>query len=364
MGRAHRLAYRLIRPLLFSLDAERVHDWTIALLARASRTDGALRRLLTLERFDDPVELAGIRFPNRIGVAAGLDKEGRCIPALAAMGFGFVEVGSCAPRGETWVPPPRLHRIPEAWALINRIGLHRQGIDALCEALGKVPSNIDPRSASPVRVGVNLACNTDTPAEHALSDYDIGLARAAPYADYFTINVSNPNAANRHVPRTASELQAWMARMDEIRLARALPGRDPVPVFLKISPDLDAGDLAALTQALLENRSTRRGSGLRWGLIASNTSARRDGVGQSPQAALSGGLSGAPLKTRGDSRVRGLREALGPEFPIIAAGGVMSAQDALDRLAAGADLLQIYTGLVYVGPDLVAEIARAVRDGR
>ena len=181
MGLAHRLAYRALRPLLFSLDAERAHDLVMSGLANAFPFT---RRLISLERIDDPVTVAGLSFPNQVGLAAGLDKEARCLTALASLGFGFIEAGSVAPCGEVWAEPPRIHRLPQAQALINRIGLHRDGLEAFCSALSHCPWPLDPRSSVPVRLGVNLACNAATHESEAIGDYSAGLKATMTVASF------------------------------------------------------------------------------------------------------------------------------------------------------------------------------------
>ncbi len=359
MSLAHRLAYRALRPLLFLLDAEQVHDQMLSVLARADHR--MIRRLVRLDRVDDPVEVGGLVFPNRVGLAAGLDKEARCLPAFASMGFGFIEVGSVAPQGERWPAPPRIHRLPKAQALINRIGLHQGGIDALCSALVATPWPLDARAAVPVRLGINLACNAATPANQAIDDYAAGLSATLRWADYFTINVSNPNASNQHVPGTRPALDDWLATIDSIRLdLRDQTGRNP-PLFLKISPDLDESIWSPLCDALRARRDKIDREALRWGLIVSNTSARREAVRGLPHSQERGGLSGAPLREGVNQLVSQLRARLDRDIPIIGVGGIMSGRDAGDRIAAGADLVQIYTGLIYRGPGLVEEAARALR---
>jgi dihydroorotate dehydrogenase len=362
MGLAHQLAYRALRPLLFSLDAERAHDLVLSLLAGNSSLP---RRLVSLDRVDDPVEVAGVVFPNRVGLAAGLDKEARCLPAFAAMGFGFIEVGSVAPQGETWPDPPRIYRLPSAQALINRIGLHPGGLPALCTALERCRWPLDQRTAIPVRLGINLACNVATLATDALRDYAMGLRATIHRADYFTINISNPNASNRHVPVLRPALDEWLTSIDQVRFDLASEtGRTP-PVFLKLSPDIDEVSCQALCDALRERSDTVGDRHkLRWGVIIANTTARRDSVSGLRHAEERGGLSGSPLRKPANQLVKTMRAQLGRGIAIIGTGGILSGDDARERIAAGADLIQIYTGLIYRGPDLVREAALAVRDTR
>lgn len=358
MGIAHRLAYRALRPFLFSLDAEHAHDLVLSRLANASPLT---RRLISQARVDDPVTVAGLSFPNRVGLAAGLDKEARALPALAAMGLGFIEVGSVAPRGEAWSPPPRIHRLPQAQALINRIGLHRGGLEPFCAALAQCSWPLDPRAPVPVRLGVNLACNAATLASDAISDYSSGLHATIAWADYFTINVSNPNASNRHVPDTLPALHPWLQAIDEVRVNLGTQtGRRP-PVFLKISPDLSETGVGALCEALRARSDKVNTNRLQWGVIVANTSARRDAVRGLPHTERAGGLSGAPLREPVNRLVAQMRRQLGNDIAIIGTGGILSGNDARERIEAGADLVQVYTGLIYRGPDLVREAATALR---
>ncbi len=357
MGLAHRLAYRALRPFLFSLDAEQAHDLVMSCLANVSPL---ARRLMSLARIDDPVTVAGLSFPNRVGLAAGLDKEARALPALAAMGFGFIEVGSVAPRGEVWSESPRIHRLPQAQALINRIGLHRGGLEPFCAALAQCSWPLDPRAPVPVRLGVNLACNAATLASEAVSDYSSGLQATIAWADYFTINVSNPNASNRHVPDARLALERWLEAIDEVRVNLATQTSRRPPVFMKISPDLSEMAVYTLCEALRARSDRVSTNGLQWGVIVANTSTRRDAVRGFPQAERAGGLSGAPLREPVNRLVAQMRRQLGGDIAIIGAGGILSGDDARERIEAGADLVQLYTGLIYRGPDLVHEAAAAL----
>jgi dihydroorotate dehydrogenase len=354
MGIALRLGYRLLRPWLFSLDAEAAHDRVLGWLADS---DGLAARISRSARHDAPVEVAGLLFPNRVGLAAGMDKEAQSVAAFAAMGFGFIEVGSVAPEGESWSHPPRIHRLPAAGALINRIGLHRGGLRPFCAALDKLPRPLDSRSPVPVRLGINLACNAATRAEDALGDYAKGCRATVGSADYFTINLSNPNSPNCHVPTDRHALSQWLVAMDEIRAGlRNHAGREP-PMFLKLSPDLEQESLEVVAKTVGAHTAARCDIDRRWGLIVANASSRRDLVGNIPSASQAGGLSGAPLRDRVDRMITSLRGMVGTSLPIIGVGGIMSAADARARIHAGADLVQIYTGLIYRGPDLVREIA-------
>ncbi|WP_088282039.1 quinone-dependent dihydroorotate dehydrogenase [Ideonella sp. A 288] len=338
--------YALTRPFLFGLDPERAHDLTLD--AIAALQDSAARRLWAQKRVDDPVTLAGLRFPNRVGLAAGLDKNGRCIDGLGDMGFGFIEVGTVTPKAQPGNPKPRVFRLPQADALINRLGFNNEGLESF---IANVRRSRRFRAGGGV-LGLNIGKNAATPIERAVDDYLIGLAGVYPHADYVTVNISSPNTKNLRSLQSDEALDALLAalntRKDELRRQH---GR-VVPMFLKIAPDLDDAQVQLIAATLQRN-------GLD-GVIATNTTIARDAVQGLPHAEETGGLSGAPVREASQRVVRALRQALGPDFPIIGVGGVMSAADALAKRAAGADLVQVYTGLIYRGPGLVPAAARAL----
>ena len=338
--------YALTRPFLFGLDAERAHDLTMDSIARLQNTPAQC--LWAGPRVDDPVTLAGLRFANRLGLAAGLDKNGRCIDGLGAMGFGFIEVGTVTPKGQPGNPKPRMFRLPAPHALINRLGFNNEGLDSFVAHVRRAHSY---RARGGI-VGLNIGKNGATPNERAVDDYLLCLDGVYAHADYVTINVSSPNTKNLRALQGDEALDALLsvliARRDELA---AQQGRR-VPLFLKIAPDLDDAQVA-LIAATLKRLALD-------GVIATNTTISRDAVKGQPHADEAGGLSGAPVFEPSNRVIRDLRRALGPGFPIIGVGGVLSGADARAKVDAGADLVQIYTGLIYRGPALVTEAARAL----
>ena len=339
--------YALARPFLFGLDAEQAHDLTLAAIARLQNTPAQC--LWAAPRVDDPVVVAGLRFRNRVGLAAGLDKNGRCIDGLGAMGFGFIEVGTVTPKAQPGNPRPRLFRLPEHTALINRLGFNNDGLDAF---LAHVRRAHGFRAAGGI-VGLNIGKNAATPIERAADDYLLGLEAVHAHADYVTVNLSSPNTQNLRALQGDAALDALLGALQERReaLARAEPGRR-VPMFVKIAPDLDAAQVQAIAAALRRHAVD--------GVIATNTTVSREAVAGHPLAAQAGGLSGAPLAAASNRVIAALRAALGPRFPIIGVGGITDAAQAVAKIEAGADLVQIYTGLIYRGPALVGQAARAI----
>ena len=339
--------YALARPFLFGLDAEQAHDLTLAAIARLQNTPAQC--LWAAPRVDDPVVVAGLRFRNRVGLAAGLDKNGRCIDGLGAMGFGFIEVGTVTPKAQPGNPRPRLFRLPEHTALINRLGFNNDGLDAF---LAHVRRAHGFRAAGGI-VGLNIGKNAATPIEHALDDYLLALDAVHAHADYVTVNISSPNTKDLRTLQGDAALDALLGALQERReaLARAEPGRR-VPMFVKIAPDLDAAQVQAIAAALRRHAVD--------GVIATNTTVSREAVAGHPLAAQAGGLSGAPLAAASNRVIAALRAALGPRFPIIGVGGITDAAQAVAKIEAGADLVQIYTGLIYRGPALVGQAARAI----
>jgi dihydroorotate dehydrogenase len=342
------IPYALTRPFLFGLDPEHAHDLTLDAIARLQNTPAQC--LWSQPRVGDPVTLAGLRFPNRIGLAAGLDKNGRCIDGLGAMGFGFIEVGTVTPLAQPGNPKPRMFRIPERQALINRLGFNNGGLAAFVANVQRARSF---RAAGGI-VGLNIGKNAATPIERAADDYLAGLNGVYPHADYVTVNISSPNTQNLRSLQGDAALDALLATLTGRReaLLKRHGGRS-VPMFLKIAPDLDETQVDVVAAAL-----TRHGLD---GVIATNTTLARDAVQGLRYAEETGGLSGAPVLEASNRVIAQLRAALGSAFPIIGVGGVMSADDAQAKRRAGADLVQIYTGLIYAGPALVAQAARALR---
>jgi dihydroorotate dehydrogenase len=341
------LPYALARSVFFGLDPERAHDLAIHNLARLQNSPAQC--LWSQPRVDDPVTVAGLRFPNRIGLAAGLDKNGECIDGLGAMGFGFIEVGTVTPKAQPGNPQPRLFRLVAAEALINRLGFNNAGLAAFVANVRRARRF---RAAGGI-LGLNIGKNAATPIERAADDYLLGLDAVYPHADYVAVNISSPNTKNLRALQGDEALDALLAALQAKRGELARRHGRAVPIFLKIAPDLDDTQVDLIA-------ATLRRHGVD-GVIATNTTIARDAVHGLPHAAEAGGLSGRPLLEPSNRVIRRLRNVLGPEVPIIGVGGVLSGADARSKLDAGATLVQIYTGLIYRGPELVAEAARALR---
>jgi dihydroorotate dehydrogenase len=338
--------YALTRPFLFGLDPEQAHDLTLGALARIQRTP--LICAVAQPRVDDPVTLAGIRFPNRIGLAAGLDKNGRCIDGLAAMGFGSIEVGTVTPLGQPGNPKPRMFRLPQANALINRLGFNNHGLDAFIANVKQARF----RSQGGV-LGLNIGKNAATPIERAVDDYLLCLDGVYPHADYVTVNISSPNTKNLRALQSDEALDALLSAVQARKQQLAQRHGRSVPVFVKIAPDLDEAQVGVIAATLKKNAID--------GVIATNTTIARDAVKHLPHGEETGGLSGAPVLQASNRVIAQLRAALGASYPIIGVGGVLSGADAQSKIAAGADLVQLYTGFIYKGPELVTEAAKALK---
>ncbi|BAO80540.1 dihydroorotate dehydrogenase [Serpentinimonas raichei] len=349
------LPYALLRPFLFRLDAEAAHELTLAQLERIQHTP--LLALAAQPRIDDPLTLAGLRFPNRVGLAAGLDKNARCIDAWGALGFGFVEVGTVTPLAQAGNPKPRIFRLPQSRALINRLGFNNEGLAAFVANVRRsrlrAQRPTTPDSAAPALVlGLNIGKNAATPIERASDDYLAALEAVYPHADYVAVNISSPNTQNLRALQSDAALEQLLAALAERRAELSAASGVYRPLFIKIAPDLEAEQIEAIAAALLRHGMD--------GVIATNTTLGRSAVQGQPHADEAGGLSGAPLLQASNAVVRALRQRLGPDFPIIGVGGVQSGADAQSKLQAGADLVQLYTGLIYRGPALVPEVARAL----
>ena len=344
------IPYALTRPLLFGMDAEAAHDFTMDMLARGQHTP--LQWAWCNETVHDPIQLAGLTFPNRVGLAAGLDKNARCIDALGAMGFGFVEVGTVTPKPQPGNPKPRMFRLPERQALINRFGFNNEGLEAF---LGNVQRSRFRTAARQhcMLLGLNIGKNATTPIEDATRDYLTCLEGVYPHADYVTVNISSPNTQNLRALQSDAALDALLAAIAERREALAVQQGRRVPVFVKIAPDLQDEQVAVIAATL-----QRHGMD---GVIATNTTISREAVKGLRHAEETGGLSGAPVYEASNRVIAQLRAALGQGFPIIGVGGILSAEDAVGKIRAGADVVQIYTGLVYQGPALVVQAARAIK---
>ncbi|MEZ5661399.1 MAG: quinone-dependent dihydroorotate dehydrogenase [Burkholderiaceae bacterium] len=334
-----RQLYQGIRPALFALDAERAHRLGLTAIDHS-------RALWTwlAPRVDDPVTLMGLRFANRCGLAAGLDKDGRHIAGLAALGFGFLEIGTVTPRPQPGNPRPRLFRLPTHQALINRFGFNNDGLEAFVARV---------RAGRPdVPLGLNIGKNAATAIEAALDDYLIGLRGVYAHADYVTINISSPNTTKLRDLQSGAALKALLGGLHACRRELAEATGRSVPLLVKIAPDLTPDEIEEICAVVVASSID--------GIIATNTTLERRAVAGAPNSSEAGGLSGAPLRERAEQVVAMLRQTLPAGFPIIGVGGIFSGDDARRRIAAGADLVQIYTGLIYRGPALVRECALAL----
>ncbi|MDE2387861.1 MAG: quinone-dependent dihydroorotate dehydrogenase [Betaproteobacteria bacterium] len=334
------MLYSLLRPLLFKLDPESAHRVAFNGIELA-RKFGLLKAVSIPCQ---PRSVMGLDFPNPVGLAAGLDKNGEYLDALAALGFGFIEIGTVTPRPQPGNPAPRIFRIPEACAIINRLGFNNHGVDQLVE-------NVK-RSAYQGILGINIGKNFDTPLEKAVDDYLIGLQKVYRYASYVTVNISSPNTQNLRQLQAADALDQLLGRLKSEQAKLTQVHGKYVPMVVKIAPDLAEAEIQAIAALLMKHRID--------GVIATNTTITRTGIEHLSIAQESGGLSGAPLTQRATMVIQQLHRILQGDVPIIGVGGIMSADDAQDKLSAGANLIQIYTGLIYRGPDLVKEIARVI----
>jgi dihydroorotate dehydrogenase len=340
-----RIPYPLARPFLFGLDPEHAHDLTLAALARIQRTPLAL--WIEQRRVRDPVTVAGLVFPNRIGLAAGLDKNGSCIDAFGAMGFGSIEVGTVTPLPQLGNPKPRMFRIVERGALINRLGFNNDGLAVFIANVRRARF----RKSGGI-LGLNIGKNAATPIERATDDYLACLTGVYPHADYVTVNISSPNTLDLRSLQSDAALDALLAALVARREELAGEHGRSVPMFVKVAPDLEPAQIESIAAAIVRHRVD--------GVVATNTTVGREGVAGCRHGDEAGGLSGAPLAERSNQVISRLKVALGPQIPIIGVGGVMSGDDARLKRSAGADLVQIYTGFIYKGPALVTEAARAL----
>jgi dihydroorotate dehydrogenase len=350
MSLLQKLPYALARPFLFGLDPETAHELTMAALARTQHTPLALTYCAS--RVEDPVELAGLKFPNRVGLAAGLDKNAHCIDGLAAMGFGFIEVGTVTPKAQTGNPKPRMFRLQQANALINRLGFNNDGLDAFIANVQKSAFRSQ-RGGLPLVLGLNIGKNAQTPIDNAVDDYLIGLDGVYPHADYVAVNISSPNTKNLRALQSDEALDGLLSRIADRRETLVARHGKRVPIFVKIAPDLDQAQISVIAATL-----KRHGMD---GVVATNTTLSREAVQGLPHAEEAGGLSGAPVLEASNRVISQLRAALGQRVPIIGVGGIMSGLDAVSKIRAGADVVQIYTGLIYKGPSLVTEAALAIK---
>ncbi len=340
------MLYAALRPLLFQLDPETAHNWALMFLRQAFNGPmRVLNKLPVVSKSGQPRRVMGLDFPNPVGLAAGLDKNGECIRAWQAFGFGFIEIGTVTPRPQPGNPKPRIFRLAEAQALINRMGFNNKGVDYLIEQVR--------RSNYQGVLGINIGKNADTPVERAADDYLLGLRKVYPWAGYVTVNISSPNTPGLRDLQYGAAFERLLdtLKTEQQRLATA-QGRY-VPLAVKIAPDLADEDLVTVGQALIKHEID--------GVIATNTTFSRAGVAGLPHAHETGGLSGAPLQERSTAVVRQLAAILAGKVPIIAAGGILSGADAAAKIAVGASLVQLYTGFIYRGPELVSEAIKALR---
>ena len=341
------MLYDFARPFIFTLDPETAHHVAFSNLNRAHAL--GLTCLLRPRVADDPVEVMDLRFPNPVGLAAGLDKNAEHIDALADFGFGFLEVGTVTPRPQPGNPAPRLFRLPKAGALINRMGFNNDGLD-------RFVANVEASRTRSVVLGLNIGKNADTPIERALDDYLIGLRRVYPLLlerpGYVAVNISSPNTKDLRALQGGAELTALLKGLRKARAQLADEHGRRVPLAVKIAPDLDDAELPRIADALVEHEFDA--------VIATNTTVARDAVAGLPHATEAGGLSGAPLQARSTEVVRLLARHLQGRLPVIGVGGIMSGDDAAAKIEAGAALVQLYTGIIYRGPALVGECRRAI----
>ncbi|MEO8342379.1 MAG: quinone-dependent dihydroorotate dehydrogenase [Gallionella sp.] len=335
--------YRLLRPALFQFDPETAHHFTLGSLNTLHSL--GLSGIIASRPAADPRTVMGLAFPNPVGLAAGLDKNGDCIEGLAALGFGFIEIGTVTPLPQPGNPKPRLFRLPQANAIINRMGFNNDGVDKLIE-------NVQ-RAKYRGILGINIGKNAATPMENSADDYLICLRKVYAHASYIVVNISSPNTKNLR------QLQGEDALNDLLKLLKAeqqkLAGTHGkyVPLALKIAPDMEAGQIAQIARLLMQHRID--------GVIATNTTLSRDGVKNLPHGEESGGLSGAPVREKSTAIIRQLAAELQGALPIIGVGGVLNGADAAEKIRAGAALVQLYSGLIYRGSALVAESCAAIK---
>ena len=337
------MPYRLLRPLLFRLDAERAHDLTLAALGRIGPAAGLMTRAVPRR----PRVVMGIEFPNPVGLAAGLDKDGSAIRGLAALGFGCLEIGTVTPRPQAGNPRPRLFRLPEAQALINRYGFNNGGVTALV-------NRVMAARAAGFRgvLGINIGKNKDTPNERASDDYLLCLQQVYAHADYVAVNISSPNTPGLRDLQYGEALDRLLDELKEAQTRLADHHGRYVPLALKIAPDVADADLPVIAAALVRARLDA--------VIATNTTFSRAGVEHLRHAGETGGLSGAPLRERSTAVIAGMAKALDGALPVIGVGGILSGDDARAKIEAGASLVQLYSGFIYRGPALIREAVEAI----
>lgn len=335
--------YHWLRPLLFHLDAETAHGLTLYGLDVAHRSE--LARFVATPPDDFPVEAFGLNFPNPVGLAAGLDKNATHLDALGALGFGFIEVGTVTPRPQVGNDRPRLFRLPQHEAIINRMGFNNDGVDALVR-------NVQASSYRGV-LGINIGKNKDTPNDKAVDDYLFCLERVYTHASYITVNISSPNTKGLRDLQEEATLRRFIETLREAQERLGSQQGKRKPMLLKIAPDLTDAELDSIAEVLLAAKVD--------GVICTNTTIDHSTVVSDPHGNETGGLSGTPLRARATSVVRGMRERLGESIGIIGVGGILDGNDAAEKMDAGAKLVQIYSGLIYRGPALIAECVNEIR---
>ncbi|HET6805012.1 MAG TPA: quinone-dependent dihydroorotate dehydrogenase [Frateuria sp.] len=338
--------YDILRPLLFALDPETAHRLTLYGLGVAHRSH--LQRFVAAPVADLPVTAFGLRFPNPVGLAAGLDKNGDHLDELGALGFGFVEIGTVTPRPQAGNPRPRMFRLPDHEAIINRMGFNNDGVDALVRNVG----------ASSFRgvLGINIGRNKDTPNERAVEDYLFCLERVYAHASYVTVNISSPNTQGLRDLQEEVTLRRFIETLREAQERLGSQSGARKPMLLKIAPDLGESELDGIAEVV-------RATGID-GVICTNTTIDHSAVAGDPHGQEAGGLSGRPLFGRSTKVLRGMRARLGPEIPLVGVGGILEGNDAAEKLEAGANLVQVYSGLVFRGPPLIGECVEEIRRQR
>ena len=334
--------YPAIRKVLFQFDAETIHELTIKGLKNTGSTP--LNAFYKQRVTDKPVSVMGIKFPNPLGLAAGLDKNGECINAFAAMGFGFIEVGTITPRPQPGNDKPRIFRLPQASAIINRMGFNNKGVDYLVDQVRKAKFN--------GVLGINIGKNKDTPDENAKDDYLHCMRKVYNFATYITVNISSPNTPGLRSLQYGDALNELLAALKVEQEQLAKQYNKYVPIAVKIAPDLTEEEVVSIAKSLIDNNID--------GVIATNTTLSREGVEGLEHGNEQGGLSGQPVKDKSTTVIKLLAIALDGKLPIIGVGGIASSDDAKEKLAAGASLVQIYTGFIYQGPPLVKEIVNSL----
>ena len=328
------MLYALARPLLFSLAPERAHELTLSLL-KSSHKLGVMRQVVEAK----PVTCMGIEFPNPVGLAAGLDKNGAYIDALASLGFGFIEIGTITPRPQAGNPKPRLFRIPKAKAIINRMGFNNDGVDQLIE-------NVKAAKFKGI-LGINIGKNADTAVEDAVADYVICLEKVYNYASYITVNISSPNTKNLRSLQSGDALTELLQTLKQRQLELAEEHQHYVPLVLKVAPDLNQSDIEFIASQLIEFKID--------GLIVTNTTLSREGVEGLPFGDEAGGLSGAPVFEKSTACLAAFSQVLKGQIPLIGVGGILTGEQAVAKQHAGASLVQIYSGMIYTGPSLIKD---------